>query len=42
MKKGEWAGGMLLTTEVAIADEPKEEKESAGAPGGMGGMDGMY
>ena len=36
------AAAMLLTTEVAIADEPKEEKESAGAPGGMGGMDGMY
>ncbi len=32
------AAAILLTTEVAIADEPEEKKESAGAPG-MGGMD---
>ena len=31
---------ILLTTEVAIAEEPKEEKAmSGGMPGGMGGMD---
>lgn len=29
--------GSIITTEVAIIDEPKEEKTSAGAPG-MGGM----
>lgn len=34
------ASAILLTTEVAIADEPKEEKETGGGmPGGMGGMD---
>ena len=27
---------MLLTTEVAIAEEPKEEKERGGGMGGMG------
>ncbi|MGC9602697.1 MAG: chaperonin GroEL [Minisyncoccia bacterium] len=32
------AAAMLLTTEVAIAEEPKEEKESP-MPGGMGEMD---
>nr|PZN65564.1 MAG: chaperonin GroEL [Pseudomonadota bacterium] len=32
--------GLLLTTEVMIADAPKDENEHAhGAPGGMGGMD---
>lgn len=37
------AAALLLTTEVAIADEPKEEKESAGGGigGGMGGGMGM-
>lgn len=34
------AAAILLTTEVAIADEPKEEKPMGGMPpGGMGGMD---
>jgi chaperonin GroEL len=34
--------GLLLTTEVMIAEAPKEEAEhSHGAPGGMGGMGGM-
>ena len=32
------AAAILLTTEVAIAEEPKEEKAPAGNPG-MGGMD---
>ena len=31
------AAAILLTTEAAIADEPKEEKEAQGVPGGMGG-----
>ena len=31
---------MLLTTEVVIADIPKEEKTPAGGPPGMGGMGG--
>src|SRR5947209_11062581 len=32
--------GLLLTTEVMIADAPKEEEHShGGPPGGMGGMD---
>jgi chaperonin GroEL len=31
--------GLLLTTEVMIAEAPKEEEHSHGAPGGMGGMD---
>ena len=35
------AAAILLTTEVAIADEPKEEKGGGGMPGGMGGMGGM-
>ena len=36
------AAAILLTTEVAIADEPKEEKGGgAGMPGSMGGMGGM-
>jgi chaperonin GroEL len=35
------AAAILLTTEVAIAEEPKEEKGGAGMPGGMGGMGGM-
>ncbi|NTV44680.1 MAG: chaperonin GroEL [Candidatus Yonathbacteria bacterium] len=34
------AAAILLTTEVAIAEEPKEEKADAGA--GMGGGMGMY
>jgi chaperonin GroEL len=34
--------GLLLTTEVMIAEAPKEEEHShGGAPGGMGGMGGM-
>ena len=33
--------GLLLTTEVLIADIPEPEKAPAGGPGG-GGMDGMY
>jgi len=32
------AAAILLTTEVAIADEPKEEKPMGGMPGGMGDM----
>jgi chaperonin GroEL len=34
--------GLLLTTEVMIAESPKEEEHAHGAPGGgMGGMGGM-
>jgi len=34
--------GLLLTTEVMIAEAPKDEEHShGGAPGGMGGMGGM-
>ncbi|HEX2494237.1 MAG TPA: chaperonin GroEL [Steroidobacter sp.] len=33
--------GLLLTTEVMVAEAPKEEAEHAHAPGGMGGMGGM-
>ncbi len=34
--------GLLLTTEVMVAEAPKDEAEHAhGAPGGMGGMGGM-
>jgi len=33
------AAAMLLTTEAAIADEPKEEKDSPMPGGGMGDMD---
>ena len=34
--------GLLLTTEVMIAEAPKEDEHShGGAPGGMGGMGGM-
>ncbi len=33
--------GLLLTTEVMIAEAPKEEEHSHAAPGGMGGMGGM-
>ncbi len=34
---------LLLTTEAAIAEKPKEDKGGAPAmPGGMGGMGGMY
>ncbi|MBA3551062.1 chaperonin GroEL [Patescibacteria group bacterium] len=38
------AAAILLTTEVAISEEPKEETQSQGGmPGGMGGMGGgMY
>ncbi|MDQ3076755.1 MAG: chaperonin GroEL [bacterium] len=38
------AAAILLTTEVAISEEPKEESQSqGGVPGGMGGMGGgMY
>lgn len=36
------AAAILLTTEAAIAEEPKEEKSAPGMPGGMGGgMDDM-
>lgn len=36
------AAAILLTTEVAISDEPKkEEAPMGGMPGGMGGMGGM-
>jgi chaperonin GroEL len=31
--------GLLLTTEVMVADAPKDESEHSHAPGGMGGMD---
>jgi len=33
--------GLLLTTEVMIAEAPKEEEQAHPAPGGMGGMGGM-
>ena len=34
--------GLLLTTEVLIAEAPKDEEDSHGSPGGdMGSMDGM-
>ncbi len=33
--------GLMLTTEVIIADEPKEEAPMRGAPGMGGGMEGM-
>ncbi len=34
--------GLLLTTEVMVAEAPKEDEHShGGAPGGMGGMGGM-
>lgn len=33
------AAAILLTTEVAIADEPEEKKDAPAMPGGMGGMD---
>lgn len=32
------AAAILLTTEVAVTEEPKEEKPEAQMPGGMGGM----
>lgn len=35
---GSSVAGSVLTTEVAVADEPKEEASSAGGMGGMGGM----
>jgi len=33
--------GLLLTTEVMVAEAPKEEADHAHPPGGMGGMGGM-
>ena len=33
--------GLLLTTEVMIAEAPKDEEHSHPMPGGMGGMGGM-
>jgi chaperonin GroEL len=34
--------GLLLTTEVMIAEAPKDDDHAhGGAPGGMGGMGGM-
>lgn len=36
------AAAILLTTEVAIADEPEESKPSMPDMSGMGGMGGMY
>jgi chaperonin GroEL len=33
--------GLLLTTEVMVAEIPEEKPAPAGAPGGMGGMEGM-
>ncbi len=34
--------GLLLTTEVMVAESPKDEEHAHGAPGGgMGGMGGM-
>ena len=34
--------GLLLTTEVMIAESPKDDEHAHGAPGGgMGGMGGM-
>ena len=33
------AAAILLTTEVAIAEEPKKEEKPMGGPGGMGEMD---
>jgi len=35
------AAAILLTTEAAIAEEPKEDKPAGGMPSGMGGMGGM-
>ena len=33
------AAAILLTTEAAVAEEPKEDKSPASGPSGMGGMD---
>jgi chaperonin GroEL len=34
--------GLLLTTEVLVAEAPKDDEHSpGGAPGGLGGMGGM-
>jgi len=33
--------GLMLTTEVMVADAPSDEKAGGGMPGGMGGMGGM-
>jgi chaperonin GroEL len=38
LERASSAAAILLTTEAAVADEPKDEKESA-MPGGMGDMD---
>lgn len=37
-----WVAGLLLTTEVMIAESPTEDEHAHGAPGsGMGGVGGM-
>ncbi len=36
---GSSVAGSVITTEVAVADEPKEEAGNGGGMGGMGGMD---
>lgn len=41
LERASSAAAMLLTTEVAIADEPKDEKGGPGVPGGGMGMDDM-
>jgi chaperonin GroEL len=33
--------GLMLTTEVMVAEAPKDESPAGGMPGGMGGMGGM-
>ncbi len=39
LERASSAAAILLTTEVLIADEPKEEKDGTAMPGGMGDMD---
>ena len=39
LEKAASAAAMLLTTEAAVAEEPKEEKEMPAMPSGMGDMD---
>jgi len=40
LQNAAWVAGLLLTTEVMIAETPKdEERVHGGAPGGIGGMD---